>query len=238
MKRALGLALLIAALAPAAAGAAVPGPTILDFEDQENGARVGFSGPGGVYANRIDVVLTDGDGCGTVNSPGGNFGPKFLEGLCEPFRMTFASGQATVMAYVKSVPFGTGSFTPAVSATAYDAQNQIVASNSVADATNWTSLVIRTSDGATSIRRIDFFDDSQTSLSIDDIGYSPTAQPDVDITDGPAGTVASGDATFTFAGNQPGMTFTCQLDGRAPESCSSPVSYGGLSSGDHTFTVY
>jgi hypothetical protein len=238
MKRALGLALLIAALAPATAGAAVDPPKILDFEDQALGARVGFSGPGGVYANRTDVVLTDGDGCGSVNSPGGNFGPKFLEGLCEPFRMMFASGQATVMAYVKSVPSGTGGFTPAVSATAYDAQDQIVASNSVADATNWTSLVIRTSDGAASIRRIDFFDDSQTSLSVDDIGFSPTAQPDVDITDGPAGTVASGDATFSFAGNQPAMTFFCKLDGRASEPCSSPVTYTGLSSGDHTFTVF
>jgi hypothetical protein len=32
MRRALGLALLLAALAPASAGAAVPGPTVVDFE--------------------------------------------------------------------------------------------------------------------------------------------------------------------------------------------------------------
>jgi hypothetical protein len=51
------------------------------------------------------------------------------------------------------------------------------------------------------------------------------------------GTVGSGDATFSFAGNQDRMEFFCKLDGQASEPCSSPKTYSGLSSGDHTFTV-
>ena len=48
MRRALGLALAIAALAaPAGAAAAAPGPTVLDFEDQRVGARVGHHRPAG-----------------------------------------------------------------------------------------------------------------------------------------------------------------------------------------------
>jgi hypothetical protein len=207
---------------------------VLDFEDQ---AGASF-GSGGVYPNRSDVALSDGDSCGRVASPGGNFGPLFLDGLCSPFRMVFATGQSTVKAFVRIEPFGTGGFTPTVSVTAYDAGNQIVASTSVPDATSWTPLVLSTNDGAATIRRIDYFDDTSTTLQVDDIGFSPTAQPDVDITDGPAGTVGSGDATFSFAGNQDRMTFFCKLDGQASEPCSSPKSYSGLSSGDHTFTVF
>jgi hypothetical protein len=236
MKRAVGLALVLAALAPAGASAAVPGPTYLDFEDQAIGARVGFSGPGGVYANRSDVLFTDGDGCATVTEPGGNFGPRYLGGGCEPMRLSFSSGQAVVKAFVRVSREGTTGSTPAVSVTAYDAGNAIVASTSVPNAESWTSLVVATADGAASIRRVEYFDD-RFEFDIDDIGFSPTAQPDVDITEGPAGTVASGDATFAFAGNQGGMTFTCTLDQQAPEACDGTKSYSGLGAGDHTFTV-
>ena len=59
----------------------------------------------------------------------------------------------------------------------------------------------------------------------------------MDITGGPSGTVGSGDASFSFAGNQGRMTFTCRLDGGAGEPCTSPKSYTGLPDGQHTFTV-
>ena len=75
MRRAFGLALVTAALAvPQGAAAAVPGPTVLDFEDQRVGALVGFAGQpdGEVYAGRSDVSLSDNDRCGQVAEPGGN----------------------------------------------------------------------------------------------------------------------------------------------------------------------
>jgi Thrombospondin type 3 repeat len=63
-------------------------------------------------------------------------------------------------------------------------------------------------------------------------------QPDTEILSGPAGTVDTGDATFTFAGNdQPRMSFRCTLDG-APVNCSPPsVTFTNLPDGQHTFTV-
>ncbi len=75
------------------------------------------------------------------------------------------------------------------------------------------------------------------SLDVDDVGFSPEAQPDADITSGPSGTVPTGEATFTFAANQPGASVFCKLDGAASAPCTSPVSYTGLADGAHTFSV-
>jgi hypothetical protein len=236
MKRALGTALALLALAAAPAGAAVPGPTILDFEDQAVGARVGFSGPGGVYAGRSDVVITDGDSCGTVAEPGGNFGPRFVEGACQPFRLSFSSGQAVVKAFVRVSPAGSPGSRPVVPVTAYDAGGAVLATTTVADASSWTPVTIGTRDGSAAIRRVEYSDE-RFGLDVDDVGFSPSPQPDVDITGGPAGTVSTGDASFAFAGNQPRMTFECSLDGGPFRPCSSPQSYFGLGDGQHSFSV-
>ena len=133
----------------------MPGPTILDFEDQSPEARVGFSGqPGGVYAGRTDVILSDNDSCGTINDPGGNFGPRYLTGtagICSPFMLDFPNGNmATVKAFVRLTPNTGGTGTPARSVvlTARDAAGNPVASVSVPDATDWTPIVATTADGA------------------------------------------------------------------------------------------
>ena len=42
--------------------------------------------------------------------------------------------------------------------------------------------------------------------------------------------------TFTFA-SQDGDRFECSLDGGAWQACASPVTYGGLANGTHTFAV-
>jgi hypothetical protein len=44
-------------------------------------------------------------------------------------------------------------------------------------------------------------------------------------------------ASFAFTSTQAGVVFRCQLDGRAPTTCSSGVTYNGLAQGSHTFTV-
>jgi hypothetical protein len=60
-----------------------------------------------------------------------------------------------------------------------------------------------------------------------------TTPPETTIDSGPADGLDTS-ATFTFSASEPGATFTCALDGvSAP--CSSPVTYTGLSIGDHTF---
>ena len=62
-----------------------------------------------------------------------------------------------------------------------------------------------------------------------------TTPPETVIDSVPDGTSAS--ATFTFHSNESGATFQCALDGAAATSCSSGVTYDGLSIGDHTFSV-
>ncbi len=65
------------------------------------------------------------------------------------------------------------------------------------------------------------------------------AAPTVSITGGPAGTVASASASFTFDVSDDTGTATveCSLDGGGFAGCSSGVGYSGLSDGAHTFTV-
>ncbi len=57
------------------------------------------------------------------------------------------------------------------------------------------------------------------------------------LTNGPPSTTTSTDATFEFSANLDSSTFACSLDGAAPAACTSPVSFTGLETGSHTFTV-
>jgi hypothetical protein len=44
-------------------------------------------------------------------------------------------------------------------------------------------------------------------------------------------------ATFGFSDDDPTATFSCQLDGGAVETCSSPKTYTGLGEGSHSYAV-
>ncbi len=61
--------------------------------------------------------------------------------------------------------------------------------------------------------------------------------PSVGITSGPSGITSSSGATFQFTATGGVGPPKCALDGGAPQPCSSPQDYVGLSEGDHTFTV-
>ena len=231
MRRALGpaLVLVLAAVAAAPAGAAVPGPTYIDFESA--------SGPDPT----IDGATFSAE-CGTsviTGSSTAHSGSRYLALDCVPGTIAFNSGpaQSVVSVFVR-IPVGQ----PATTLTfrAFDGQGIEVGSTTATPTPGeWRPVVVRDSSGGARIARVDIEGpiSSGVAFDLDDVGFSPSPQPDVDITGGPAGTVASGDATFTFAGNQGGMEFFCTLDGRAEEPCSSPKSYSGLSSGSHNFTV-
>jgi hypothetical protein len=64
-----------------------------------------------------------------------------------------------------------------------------------------------------------------------------TTAPNTTITSAPANPTSSTDAVFEFTSNESGVTFECELDGADFASCSSGVTYGGLSDGSHTFRV-
>jgi parallel beta-helix repeat protein len=66
---------------------------------------------------------------------------------------------------------------------------------------------------------------------------SDTTPPETTITSAPDATTTSTSATFTFTSNEPGSTFQCSLDGAPFAPCTSPVTYTGLTLGEHAFEV-
>lgn len=55
----------------------------------------------------------------------------------------------------------------------------------------------------------------------------------------PVGNVVSNsNMTINFSANQTNVTFWCKLDGAPASTCTSPISYSGLSNGSHNFSVY
>jgi hypothetical protein len=64
-----------------------------------------------------------------------------------------------------------------------------------------------------------------------------TVAPESSIGAGPAGTVASTAAGFSFSSPDPDAQFECRLDGGQWSACSSPRALTGLSQGPHTFRV-
>ncbi len=65
-----------------------------------------------------------------------------------------------------------------------------------------------------------------------DIDLTP---PETTIPTGPADPTSDPSPTFTLASSQTGSTFQCSLDGAAFAACTSPVAYGDLAEGAHTF---
>ncbi|MGA7434001.1 MAG: S8 family serine peptidase [Solirubrobacterales bacterium] len=60
--------------------------------------------------------------------------------------------------------------------------------------------------------------------------------PDTTINSGPSGTITTGEATFSFAGNPAGDTakVQCRLDTGLFADCVSPMTFAGLTDGSHT----
>jgi chitodextrinase len=64
-----------------------------------------------------------------------------------------------------------------------------------------------------------------------------TTPPETTIGSGPAGTVASRSATFTFSASESGALFDCALDAAPFAPCSSPYTYSQVAAGAHSFLV-
>ena len=61
--------------------------------------------------------------------------------------------------------------------------------------------------------------------------------PETTIATGPSGTLATRDASFTFASSEAGSTFECRLDQNPWGACASPKDYSGLADGARSFSV-
>jgi hypothetical protein len=64
-----------------------------------------------------------------------------------------------------------------------------------------------------------------------------TPPPTPTITSTPANPTNQTSATFAFTDPQAGVSFLCQLDGSKLSTCSSPISYSGLKTTSHTFSL-
>ena len=70
------------------------------------------------------------------------------------------------------------------------------------------------------------------SWTIDTVAPSAPA-----ITSAPRSQTNSRTAIVVFHGGETGLSFSCRLDGGAFAACGSPISYGNLADGAHSFTV-
>jgi hypothetical protein len=220
----LGLLLAITAVTPALAQA--PPPVFIDFENQP----VGTEDPsidGARFGSPIQcpsqILGNDGHG-------GGRY---FF--TCGRVEITFASAQAQVAAFFR-IQAATG---PTLTVEARDGTGTVLDSETIPGArvNQWSPLVLEAPTGAPRITRVEATS-SEGVLGVDDVGFSPLAQPDTLITAGPSDNAAGGDVTFSFTANgQPTTGFSCSIDGAAPVRCESPVTYTGLADGPHTFAV-
>jgi len=90
--------------------------------------------------------------------------------------------------------------------------------------------------------RMDSSDDSMAAFSAmgGDPWFQPAVEntlPDTVIESGPAKTVASHDATFTFTATGNPTSFECRLDRGRWQACQSPHDFTGLPDGKHGFDV-
>ncbi len=70
------------------------------------------------------------------------------------------------------------------------------------------------------------------------ISFFPEADaPVLSIGSGPTGPTNVTSAQLSFSADEQNVAFTCSFDGEAPQPCTSPVTYGGLLDGIHTFDV-
>jgi hypothetical protein len=67
--------------------------------------------------------------------------------------------------------------------------------------------------------------------------YTFSNVPDTVVDSSPPPLTNSGTATLAFHATRAGASFGCSLDGAAATACTSPVSYPGLGSGQHSFAV-
>jgi hypothetical protein len=80
--------------------------------------------------------------------------------------------------------------------------------------------------------------DAAGNTSHSDFGWTiDPSVPSAPVLSGPNGFVASTSAQVAWLGGDPGVTYTCALDGAAAASCTSPRNLTGLSQGQHTIAV-
>jgi hypothetical protein len=258
LSRALGAAVLAALALAAPAHAMAPAPTVLDFEG------LGDSPPplGALYPGS-GATLSAPEECGTSRAlvappdcagvvPNGHDSAHALEvdqhfGGTADLTISFTQPQASAAMWLAAAqPFGDFGAGNEVTLDARSSDGSPVFAQAPAVDLNGSPFgkpaMLTAPAGGPLISSIHLstggVDETTGDMFfVDDITFSPDAQPDTAITAGPPTVSRSASATFTFAGSQTGDDFACTLDGGAAASCASPFTAGGLAAGVHTLRV-
>jgi hypothetical protein len=237
---ALFIALLgLAVAAPAASATLAPPPTVLDFEALPTGQvdDAAYAGAGatlsvGFCGSDVERFAAAPLNCASVASPGHD-SERSLSVFGDSLVVSFAAPQASVSMWVSSASTVTAEAWsgPSATGTLIALLPPVTDSNPYGRAAVFQSALGRADIGSVRLRS------GGSTMSIDDITFSPVAQPDTAILSGPAALSRTGDASFVFVGNQADRSFDCSLDGAAAVPCRAPYAVSGLGSGPHTLTV-
>jgi hypothetical protein len=229
------LAAVVASLALAAPAYALdPAPTVLDFEAPEPGTMAEDLYPGSGAS--LAASGTSRARCAVVRRPGRGSAQALDVCFGGVLEVRFDAPQTSVSMWVAVSPFSEGG--DAIDAAAFDASGQPVERKEpIANGSRpfGVPVVFGTSLSAPAIRSVRI--STGSTYVVDDIGFSPYASPDTEITARPADPARTQDATFAFAANQSDTGFDCSLDGAAATPCRGSAAYSGLAPGPHTFTV-
>ncbi len=250
LRPALVLAVLgLAVAAPAAAAALAPPPTVLDFEAFQEGLLddAAYAGAGVTFIARPQTPTGSCGGdsevrlaaaapleCAFVDAPGHDSERSLVVDFGGELIATFAAPQASVSMWVSSF----SDVTVEAWSGAPDTSTLIARLPPVTGSSPFgRAAVLQSALGRADIGSVRVFSPGFSQVSVDDLTFSPVAQPDTEIVSGPAALSRTGDASFLFVGNQPDRSFDCSLDGAVAVPCRAPYAVSGLGPGAHTLTV-
>ena len=101
----------------------------------------------------------------------------------------------------------------------------------------WSATAARLADGIYTARASQAGNPGATGISEDVVFTVDTVAPTTTVVDGPGAVSGAHTQAIAFAASEPGVTFTCAVDGRRSQPCGSPVTLRHLRLGSHSFAV-
>ncbi|HEV7774040.1 MAG TPA: hypothetical protein VGO48_12220 [Conexibacter sp.] len=101
----------------------------------------------------------------------------------------------------------------------------------------WSATAARLADGIYTARAAQAGNPGASGISPDVVFTVDTVAPTTTVVEGPGAVSGAHTQAITFAASEPGVTFTCAVDGRRSKPCASPITLRHLRLGRHTFAV-
>jgi hypothetical protein len=101
----------------------------------------------------------------------------------------------------------------------------------------WSATAARLADGVYTARAVQAGNPGTTGIGEDVVFAIDTVAPATTIVDGPGAVSGAHTQAIAFAASEPGVAFTCAVDGRGSKPCASPVTLRHLRLGRHAFAV-